>query len=117
MEVIIMPTAEKAEQLAAAIIADALRQKPNLTLGLATGATMENLYHKLAEMNKKGELDFSLCKTFNLDAISMLDVLYQVERIGKIKINRTAGLDVIHILEDLTFQDCVDAYYTGINKQ
>lgn len=28
MEVIIMPTAEKAEQLAAAIIADALRQKP-----------------------------------------------------------------------------------------
>lgn len=56
-------------------------------------------------------------KTFNLDAISMLDVLYQVERIGKIKINRTAGLDVIHILEDLTFQDCVDAYYTGINKQ
>ena len=53
----------------------------------------------------------------NLDAISMLDVLYQVERIGKIKINRTAGLDVIHILEDLTFQDCVDAYYTGINKQ
>ena len=25
--------------------------------------------------------------------------------------------DVIHILEDLTFQDCVDAYYTGINKQ
>ena len=67
MEVIIMPTAEKAEQLAAAIIADALRQKPNLTLGLATGATMENLYHKLADMNKKGELDFSLCKTFNLD--------------------------------------------------
>ena len=65
MEVIIMPTAEKAEQLAAAIIADALRQKPNLTLGLATGATMENLYHKLADMNKKGELDFSLCKTFN----------------------------------------------------
>ena len=40
MEVIIMPTAEKAEQLAAAIIADALRQKPNLTLGLATVATM-----------------------------------------------------------------------------
>lgn len=55
-------------------------------------------------------------KTFNLDAISMLDVLYQVERIGKIKINRTAGLDVIQVLEELTFQDCVDAYYESINE-
>ena len=56
-------------------------------------------------------------KTLNLDAISMLDVLYQIERIGKIKINRTAGLDVIYILEGLTFQDCVDAYYQSINAQ
>ena len=56
-------------------------------------------------------------KTLNLDAISMLDVLYQIERIGKIKINRTAGLDVIQILEGLTFQDCVDAYYQSINAQ
>ena len=56
-------------------------------------------------------------KTLNLDAISMLDVLYQIERIGKIKINRTAGLDVIHILEGLTFQDCVDAFYQSINAQ
>ncbi|MCC8195208.1 MAG: DUF4007 family protein [Ruminococcus sp.] len=56
-------------------------------------------------------------KTFNLDAITMLDVLYQVERIGKIKINRTAGLDVIHILDELTFQDCVDAYYNSIGGQ
>lgn len=56
-------------------------------------------------------------KTLNLDAISMLDVLYQIERIGKIKINRSAGLDVIHILEGLTFQDCVDAYYQSINAQ
>lgn len=56
-------------------------------------------------------------KTFNLDSISMLDVLYQVESIGKIKINRTAGLDVIQILEEHTFQDCVDAYYKGISTQ
>ena len=56
-------------------------------------------------------------KTFNLDAISMLDVLYEIERIEKIKINRTAGLDVIQILEELSFQDCVDAYYRSINAQ
>lgn len=56
-------------------------------------------------------------KTFNLDSISMLDVLYQVESIGKLKINRTAGLDVIQILEEHTFQDCVDAYYKSISTQ
>lgn len=56
-------------------------------------------------------------KTFNLDAITMIDVLYQVEQMGIIKINRTAGLDVIHILDELTFQDCVDAYYRSITEQ
>lgn len=56
-------------------------------------------------------------KVFNLDAITMLDVLYQIERLNKIKINRTAGLDVIRILDDYSFQDCVDAYYESINNQ
>ena len=56
-------------------------------------------------------------RTFNLDAISMLDVLYQIERIKKIKINRTAGLDVIQILDELSFQDCIKAYYESINAQ
>lgn len=56
-------------------------------------------------------------KVFNLDAITMLDVLYQIERLNKIKINRTAGLDVIRILDDLNFQKCVDAYYSSINNQ
>ena len=56
-------------------------------------------------------------RVFNLDAITMLDVLYEIERLGKIKINRTAGLDVIHILDELTFQDCVAAYYASINNQ
>ena len=67
MEVIIMPTEEKATLLTAKLIADALRKRPNLTLGLATGRTMENLYAKLGEMHKEEKLDFSLCRTFNLD--------------------------------------------------
>lgn len=56
-------------------------------------------------------------KVFNLDAITMLDVLYQIEKLNKIKINRTAGLDVICILDDLDFQKCVDAYYSSIDNQ
>ena len=56
-------------------------------------------------------------RVFNLDAIAMLDVLYQIEQLKRIKINRTAGLDVIRILDSLSFQDCVDAYCESINNQ
>ena len=56
-------------------------------------------------------------KVFNLDAITMLDVLYQIEQLNLININRTAGLDVIRIKENRSFQDCVDTYYDSINKQ
>ena len=67
MEVIIRSDKASATTLTAQIIAKSLIKKPNLTLGLATGSTMELVYSKLAEMHKKENLDFSLCKTFNLD--------------------------------------------------
>lgn len=53
-------------------------------------------------------------KILNLDAISMLDVLHNIEKIGQIKIIRTAGLDVVHVLRDRSFIDCVKAYYKNI---
>lgn len=56
-------------------------------------------------------------KVFNLDSITMLDVLYQIEKLGLIKINRTAGLDVITIQENLGFIDCVERFYQTINEQ
>ena len=56
-------------------------------------------------------------RVFNLDSINMLNVLYEIEKIGVLKINRTAGLDVINLLTDYTFQDCVDKYYESINEQ
>lgn len=56
-------------------------------------------------------------KVFNLDAISMLDLLRNVERLGEIKIIRTAGLDIIRILSDKGFQDCVDMYYASLDEQ
>ena len=67
MEVIIMPDERRATLLSARLIADQIRRKPSCTLGLATGRTMENLYGVLAEMYRSGELDFSLCRSFNLD--------------------------------------------------
>jgi hypothetical protein len=56
-------------------------------------------------------------RIFNLDSITMLDVLYQIEQLGEIKVNRTAGLDVIIIQGNMTFQECVDKYYEVIDKQ
>ncbi len=56
-------------------------------------------------------------RTFNLDAICMMDILHNVEKTGEIKIIRTAGLDVIQILGDKKFEDCVDRYYADIKGE
>ena len=53
-------------------------------------------------------------KVFNLDAIAMLEILHSIEKIGKIKIIRTAGLDIITINEKFTFLECVENYYRKI---
>lgn len=67
MEVIIQPTESTAAELVARTIAGHLRTKPNLTLGLATGNTMESVYARLVRMHREEKLDFSQCRTFNLD--------------------------------------------------
>lgn len=56
-------------------------------------------------------------RTFNLDSITLIDVLYRIERMGEIKINRTAGLDVIMLSKNRTFIECVDRYYESIQEQ
>jgi hypothetical protein len=55
-------------------------------------------------------------KVFNLDVITMLDILHGIENIGMLKIIRTAGLDVIHLNKQLTFDECVKKYYESINE-
>ncbi len=67
MQAIIRSTREDANWLVARLIARALRDRPPLTLGLATGLTMERLYEMLVRLHKQEKLDFSLCRTFNLD--------------------------------------------------
>jgi len=67
MEVIIRPNADAAADLMARIIAKELRSNPRLVLGLATGCTMESVYARLVGMHREEGLDFSCCRTFNLD--------------------------------------------------
>jgi glucosamine-6-phosphate deaminase len=67
VEVIIRPTAQAAADLVARIITRELRANPHLVLGLATGRTMESVYARLVQLHRDEGLDFSLCRTFNLD--------------------------------------------------
>jgi glucosamine-6-phosphate deaminase len=67
VEVIIRPSAEAAAELVARVIARDLRANPHLVLGLATGRTMEAVYARLVRLYRDEQLDFSLCRTFNLD--------------------------------------------------
>ncbi|MDD4871952.1 MAG: 6-phosphogluconolactonase, partial [Kiritimatiellae bacterium] len=67
MEVIIQKDEDKASLLVARLIAKELKAKPSLVLGLATGRTMERVYAKLVQLHREEGLDFSLCRTFNLD--------------------------------------------------
>jgi glucosamine-6-phosphate deaminase len=67
MEVIIRSNAGQVAELAARLIAARLRAKPDLVLGLATGRTMERVYDRLVATKRSEGLDFSRCRTFNLD--------------------------------------------------
>jgi len=73
MQIYIEENYEKMSQKAAEIIAEKIKSNPALILGLATGSTPIRTYEILAEKYKKGELDFSRIKTFNLDDYLGLD--------------------------------------------
>jgi glucosamine-6-phosphate deaminase len=65
--VILKDNNEEINEQAAQLVASAIRKKPALTLGLATGATMVGLYKHLVRLHKEESLDFSQVVTFNLD--------------------------------------------------
>lgn len=54
-------------------------------------------------------------RCFNLDAITMLEILHSVEKEGGIKIVRTAGLDVVQIHSNMSFDECIAAYYSRLD--
>ena len=59
----------------------------------------------------------SVGKIFNIDTITLLNVLYELDKSSYIKVVRTAGLDIINILTDMTFEDCVQRYYDELNGE
>ena len=67
MEVLIFETYEDMSKYAARMIAERIKAKPNLVLGLATGSTPVGTYQELIRLHKEEGLDFSQVVTFNLD--------------------------------------------------
>ncbi len=67
MKVIICGDYDAMSACAAGIFASAIKAKPDVVLGLATGTTPVGLYAELARRNKAGEVSFKRVRTFNLD--------------------------------------------------
>ena len=67
MLVIIRRDSRQVSEEAARIVAAAVRAKPTLVLGLATGSTPVGMYHELVRLHTEDGLDFAKVTTFNLD--------------------------------------------------
>ncbi|MBX6394721.1 MAG: glucosamine-6-phosphate deaminase, partial [Alicyclobacillaceae bacterium] len=67
MNIVIEKDYEAMSRRAARMVADTIRSKPDLVLGLATGSTPLGMYRCLIDMVQAGELSFARVTTFNLD--------------------------------------------------
>ena len=67
MKIFCSKTKEEAGLKAAISFAEVLKNKPDATLGLATGSTPVGMYDNLAALCNEGKCDFAKVVTFNLD--------------------------------------------------
>lgn len=67
MRVLVTSDYRTLSERAAELVAEAVRAKPDLTLGLPTGSTPFGMYEELVRRHREEGLDFSRVKTFNLD--------------------------------------------------
>lgn len=55
-------------------------------------------------------------RIFNLDIITLMDYLYKIQKLGYLKVVRTAGLDIVKITTDMDFYKCIEEYYKDIEQ-
>ena len=67
MRIIEVRDREEAGNIAAKMIIDLIKKKPDATLGLATGSSPETTYSHLVKAYEAGEISFSKVRTVNLD--------------------------------------------------
>ena len=124
MEIIILPTANLASEVAARLVARQVREKRDSVLGLATGSTPCNLYKELARMHRLsglGGLDFSGVTTFNLDEYIGLDPAHPASYHRFMEENFFDQVNIspdrIHIPDGLArdVPECCEAYEAAIH--
>ena len=92
-----IPASDKIDPwIALAVIYEQAKDKTEISIG--------NLLSKSCNIGK----------VFNLDSITLIEVLHRAERTGLLRIVRTAGLDYIKLEEGYGFIDCVKKYYDEI---
>ncbi len=67
MKIIEVSDYNEMSQKAAEIVAEQIKEKPDTILALNVGSTPMGLYSLLIDYYKRGELDFSQVRTFNID--------------------------------------------------
>src|SRR5436190_18184590 len=67
MRVLVTPEYGTLSHTAAQFVLNAIRQKPDLKLGLPTGNTPLGMYEEVVKAYQEQQFDFSKLRTFNLD--------------------------------------------------
>ena len=77
------------------------------------------LYGLIIKMSGKNEIRLSALlneknspgKIFNMDSILLMNILGELENKNYLQIVRTAGLDVVRLKKQATYEECVKEYY------
>jgi glucosamine-6-phosphate deaminase len=67
VKVVVCQDKQEVARVAANIFAQAVREKPDIVLGLATGGTPVGMYKELIRVHKEEGLNFNRVRSFNLD--------------------------------------------------
>lgn len=122
MQLRIFATPEEAAVALARRIAEAIRQRPDLVIGLATGRSPVACYAELRRMYEAGEVDFSRVTTFNLDEFAGINAdhpgsfrrfmehhLFEAVNIDRRRINFLDGIARNPDAECLRYEAAIDA--------
>lgn len=102
----------KKEKIYKKITVDANIIDPFIALGIIINEAQGKKEIKLSFLQEKNNIG----KVFNLEITGILNILRKLEKLGYLKIVRTAGLDIIKLEKEMNFIDCIKKYYENINN-